>query len=111
MTSIGHDAFNHCKSLTSVTLPNSLTSIGHGAFLDCVNIENFYCYAEEVPSTDHSAFYYWCGYATLHVPASAIEAYKTTAPWSDFGTIKAIEDVDGVESVKEHGNNKKRHIL
>ena len=41
--------------------------------------------------------------ATLHVPTSAIEAYKTTEPWSDFGTNKAIEVADGVESVKERG--------
>ena len=41
--------------------------------------------------------------ATLHVPASAIEAYKTTEPWSDFGTIKAIEVADGIESAKERG--------
>ena len=41
--------------------------------------------------------------STLHVPASAIEAYKTTEPWSDFGTIKAIEDADGIESAKELG--------
>ena len=81
-----------------------MTSIGDMAFAYCTNIENVYCYAEEVPSTDYSAF---SGYiienATLHVPASAIEAYKTTAPWSDFGTIKAIEDADGIESVKERG--------
>ena len=30
-------------------------------------------------------------------------AYKTTEPWSDFGTIKAIEDGDGLESAKERG--------
>ena len=41
--------------------------------------------------------------ATLHVPASAIEAYKTTEPWSSFGTIKAIEDSNGIESAKERG--------
>ena len=29
-------------------------------------------------------------YATLHVPASAYEAYSTTEPWSQFGTIKMI---------------------
>ena len=40
---------------------------------------------------------------TLHVPASAIVAYKTTQEWSDFGTIKAIEDADGIESAKELG--------
>ena len=41
--------------------------------------------------------------ATLHVPASAIEAYKITTPWSEFGTIKAIEETVGVESVKDRG--------
>ena len=39
----------------------------------------------------------------IHVPASAIEAYKTTAPWSDFGTIKAIEGTEGIESVEARG--------
>ena len=81
-----------------------MTSIGNEAFAYCKNIENVYCYAEEVPSTDYSAF---SGFifenATLYVPASAIEAYKTTYPWSDFGTIKAIEDADGIESAKERG--------
>ena len=37
------------------------------------------------------------------ISASAIEAYKTTAPWSGFGTIKAIEETVGVESVKDRG--------
>ena len=101
VTSIGNDAFNHCKGLTSVTLPNSLTSIGHGAFLDCVNIENFYCYAEKVPSAGYGAFDGFSDHATLYVPASAIEAYKTTEPWSYFGTIKAIDTTEGVESVKD----------
>ena len=70
----------------------------------CRNIENVYCYAEEVPSTISDAFYDSnIENATLYVPASAIEAYKSTNPWGAFGTIKAIEDADGVESVKERG--------
>ena len=81
-----------------------MTSIGNEAFAYCKNIENVYCYAEEVPSTDYSAF---SGFifenATLYVPASAIEAYKTTEPWSYFGTIKAIDTAVGVESAKERG--------
>ena len=68
------------------------------------NIENIYCYAEEVPSTDAYAFYESdIANTTLHVSASAIEAYKTTKPWSDFGTIKAIEGTVGIESVKARG--------
>ena len=91
----------------SITFENSIysvTSIGDDAFAYCENIENVYCYAEEVPSTDYYAFYDSnIENATLYVPASAIEAYKTTEPWSDFGTIKAIEDSNGIESAKERG--------
>ena len=55
VTSIGEGAFSGCTGLTSVTIPNSVTSIGKEAFAYCENIENVYCYAEEVPSTDHYA--------------------------------------------------------
>ena len=104
VTSIAEGAFPGCRSLTSITIPNSVTSIGDYAFSFCLNIENVYCYAEVVPSTDVYTFYYSdIENATLHVPASAIEAYKTTAPWSGFGTIKAIEETVGVESVKDRG--------
>ena len=104
VTSIGESTFYNCSSLTSITIPNSVTSIGECTFAYCENIENVYCYAEEVPSTISDAFYNSnIENATLHVPASAIEAYKPTEPWSDFGTIKAIEVADGVESVKDRG--------
>ena len=104
VTSIGNYAFSECTGLTSVTIPNSVTSIGYEAFAYCENIENVYCYAEEVPSTDSYVFYDSnIENATLYVPASAIEAYKTTEPWSDFGTIKAIDTTVGVESVNDRG--------
>ena len=104
VTSIGDWAFSECSGLTSVTIPNSVTSIGDYAFNSCSNLENVYCYAEEVPSTSVYAFYNSdIEKATLHVPASAIEAYKTTAPWSGFGTIKAIEETEGIESVEARG--------
>ena len=44
-----------------------------------------------MPSTNTDAFENtYPQYATLYVPASAINDYKTTEPWSQFGTIKAI---------------------
>ncbi|OYP57861.1 hypothetical protein CIK99_05800 [Prevotella sp. P5-92] len=92
VTSIGERAFYDCTGLTSITIPNSVTSIGSEAFSRCNEIENVYCYAETVPSTETDAFKEaYIEYTTLHVPESAINAYKTTKPWSGFGTIKTLE--------------------
>ena len=118
VTSIGYEAFRDCTGLTSITIPNSVTSIeymafyyctglasvtigtgvkniGSEAFAKCENLADVYCLATSVPSTNATAFdESYPEYMTLHVPAEAINSYKTTAPWSSFGTIKAIEDVE-----------------
>ena len=95
VTSIGEWTFQDCTGLTSITIPNSVTSIVDEAFSGCKNIENVYCYAATVPSTGIRAFKdAYIEYTTLHVPESAINAYKTTEPWSGFGTFKTLEGTE-----------------
>ena len=93
VTSIGSSAFWDCSGLTSITIPNSVTSIGEYAFNNCSNLTDVYCLATNVPYTYDNPF---AGsdpeYMTLHVPAKAINSYKTAEYWSEFGTIVALDE-------------------
>ena len=56
---------------------------------------DIYCYAEQVPETASNAFNI-SNYteATLHVPANAVDAYKSAEGWQNFGNIVALTDED-----------------
>ncbi|MBQ2301586.1 MAG: leucine-rich repeat domain-containing protein, partial [Bacteroidaceae bacterium] len=95
VTKIGEMAFEYCSGLTSIDIPNSVTKIGKFAFDYCKRLADVYCYAENMPSTERIVFNNSdIREATLHVPAASIEQYKTTEPWSDFGTIVAINEAE-----------------
>ncbi len=97
VTTIEYRAFYGCWGLAAIIIPSSVTTIGDGAFDGCYKITDVYCYAETVPATNLNAFdVTYIDNSTLHVPASAIEAYKTIEPWSKFGTIVTL---DGEEPV------------
>ena len=102
VTSIGDEAFWGCSGLTSVTIGNGVTSIGSEAFRDCPELLDVYCYAENVPSTQNTAFDgSYPEYLTLHVPDASIDSYKATKPWSSFGKIVGLtEEETGIDELK-----------
>ena len=57
VTSIGDWAFAYCSSLTSVTIGDSVTSIGDSAFQCCTNLTSI-TIGDSVTSIGSSAFYY-----------------------------------------------------
>ena len=92
VTSIDKYAFRDCSGLTFITIGSGVTNIGDYAFQDCENLTDVYCYAKDIPQTGAYVFYgYYISSATLHVPASSVNAYKTTEPWRSFKNIVAIQ--------------------
>ncbi len=95
VTSIGDYTFYMCWGLTSVVIPNTVASIGAFAFAYCP-LKDFYCYPEQVPDTSDGSLFESSSIeqATLHVPASSINDYRSTSPWNGFMNIVALKEGD-----------------
>lgn len=103
---IGSGAFSECEALLSITIPSTVKTIENGAFEYCKKLKDVYCYAEEIPSTHTSVFEETpIKSATLHVPATLIEEYRSAEPWRGFGNIVALTgDETDFESHKIENN-------
>lgn len=93
--SLGYDCFRGCESLIYIKIPSSVTSLGTQCFIDCSSLTTMIC---EIPTPIEGNFFNTLiEYATLYVPETSFESYKTTYPWSGFGTIKPITTT-GIEN-------------
>ena len=91
LTSIEGLTFAGCSSLTSITIPKNITNIGHDAFDECVQLADVYCHSDKAPWAIDAFTDLNLSLITLHVPENAVEEYKDTEPWCQFGTIVAIK--------------------
>ena len=95
ITTIGDDAYQNVEYLSSISIPASVNTIGAYAFF-LTNLDDVYCYATTVPELGEQTFSVseedGKVPATLHVPASMLEAYQTAAGWQNFREIVAITE-------------------
>ncbi len=104
---IDNVAFCGCPKLTNVVIGSGIKTIGERAFAKCQEITDVYCYAEQIPQTYSDVFNNsLIEYATLHVPETAVENYKSTAPWNGFKEVVAISS-SGISRLQTRGTSVK----
>ena len=96
VTMIGDHAFYRNESVTSVTIPASITAINTCAFYYCTELKTVTCLATMPPEIYYSDAFGGVYYqATLHVPKGYKLRYSKHTYWKDFSTIIDDADVDG----------------
>ena len=98
VTFIVSGAFDGCKSLTSVTNPDSVIEIGWGAFCGCSGLTSIYVYTEKLPNMGSDVFH-GCDAkkCTVYVPKGTYDDY-----WlSEFGYFENIVEFEatGINNV------------
>lgn len=97
---IGRYAFGWNTSLTSITIPSTVTYVGDDAFYNCDVLTNVICKAITPPTSEPigsaeapNIFRYTSGNTgfTIYVPAGSVDAYKSAYAWSMYADkIQAI---------------------
>ena len=85
MTTIYKNGFKGCSKITgNVVFPENLTSIREDGFTGCKNIDAF-----QFPHTNPLGYYrnMLPSNATVKVPTSAVETYKSTNGWKEHTII------------------------
>ena len=96
---IGDYAFSGCSSLTSLTLPSSVTSIGGHAFLQCSGLTSL-TLPSSVTSIGEFAFRYCSGLTSLTIPSGV-----TTIDYYAFADCRGLTSLTLPSSVTSIGGH------
>ena len=85
---LANSAFRFCSSLTSITIPESVTGIGENAFQYCTSLKSITCEAIEPPTVGDYTFGSVPTSIPVYVPCGRVETYKATPLWNNFSNIQ-----------------------
>ena len=99
VTSIDEWAFAHCTGLTSITIPNSVTSIGSSAFQDCTNLTSVTIPSSMTSISDYT-FCLCSGLTSVTIPNSVADIGNGA-----FSSCRSLTSVTIPNSVTSIGNS------
>ncbi len=86
-TTIGNDAFNNCRSLTSINIPEGVSSIGNNAFYNCSSLTSI-TIPKGVTTIGGSAFSYCYSLTSITIPKGV-----TTIGGGAFSGCVSLTDI------------------
>ena len=98
VTSINGCAFENCKSLTSIAIPNSVTSIGGSAFYDCTSLASI-TISNRVTSIGDGAFMNCSSLTSIMIPDSV-----TNIGYHAFRGCTSLTSITIPDSVRSIGD-------
>lgn len=85
VTNIGMYAFRFCNSLTSLVIPENVATIGQSAFDSCGSLTNITVLATTPPTLGYNVFS--SNVTNIYVPAESVDTYKSASGWSSYTNI------------------------